>query len=84
MQLEYGRIVTDLEMPRLDGFDLIGKVRRDAELRELPILVLTSRTSAQNRLKADALGSTGFVTKPVNRRMFLARVGDAIRTGRRS
>ncbi|HEY3357833.1 MAG TPA: response regulator, partial [Polyangia bacterium] len=81
---DFDLLVTDLEMPRLDGFDLITKVRRDAELRDLPILVLTSRTSAQNRLKADALGSTGFLTKPVNRRMFIARVGDAIRTGRRS
>jgi chemotaxis protein histidine kinase CheA len=75
-------LVTDLEMPRLDGFDLIAKVRRDPELRELPILVLTSRTSPQNRLRADALGSTGFLTKPVNRRMFIARVGDAIRQRR--
>jgi chemotaxis protein histidine kinase CheA len=77
-------LVTDLEMPRMDGFDLIARVRRDPELKDLPILVLTSRSSVENRMRCDTLGATGLLSKPVNRRVFIERVGDVLRLPRRS
>jgi chemosensory pili system protein ChpA (sensor histidine kinase/response regulator) len=72
-------LVTDLEMPRMDGFDLLARVRRDPELKDLPVLVLTSRSSVENRMRCDALGATGLLSKPVNRRVFIERVGDVLR-----
>jgi chemosensory pili system protein ChpA (sensor histidine kinase/response regulator) len=77
-------LVTDLEMPRMDGFDLIARVRRDPELKALPILVLTSRSSVENRMRCDTLGATGLLSKPVNRRVFIERVGDVLRLPKRS
>ena len=49
--------MTALEMPRLDGFQLIARIRREATLRGLPIVVLSSRTSQGARDRALAAGA---------------------------
>src|SRR5262249_37857393 len=75
----YDLLLTDLEMPRLAGYELIAKVRRDAELRPLPVLVISSRGAEPNRLRAEAAGAQGFVAKPINRRVIVDRVAEALR-----
>src|SRR5262249_45042636 len=75
----YDLLVTDLEMPRLAGYDLIAKLRKDAELRSLPVLVLSSRTAEPNRAGAEAAGAQGFLVKPLNRRTIVDRVAEALR-----
>jgi chemosensory pili system protein ChpA (sensor histidine kinase/response regulator) len=75
----YDLLLTDLEMPRLAGYELIAKVRRDAELRSLPVLVISSRSAAPQRARAEAAGAQGFIAKPINRRVIVDRVADALR-----
>src|SRR5262249_22652937 len=60
-------VLTDLEMPRLSGYDLITKIRTDAELRDLPIVVVSSQTSPNSRTRAQAAGAAYLVAKPVDR-----------------
>ncbi len=71
-------LLTDLEMPRMDGYTLIEKVRKEKEFRSLPILVLSSRTGEENQRRARQAGADGFLYKPVNRRVIVARLKDLL------
>ncbi|OYV40161.1 MAG: response regulator [Acidocella sp. 20-61-6] len=57
-------IVTDINMPRMDGFGFIEAVRRDESYRALPVLVLTTEVDAEKKNRARAAGATGWIVKP--------------------
>lgn len=57
-------IVTDLNMPRLDGFGFIEGVRGGARHRAVPILVLSTETDQLKKQRARAAGATGWIVKP--------------------
>ena len=57
-------IVTDINMPRMDGFGFIEAVRADALRRAVPILVLTTESDAEKKTRARAAGATGWIVKP--------------------
>ncbi|MFI5016116.1 MAG: response regulator [Hyphomicrobiales bacterium] len=59
-------IITDINMPRLDGFGFIEGVRRDARHRAVPILVLTTESDAEKKDRARRAGATGWIVKPVD------------------
>jgi DNA-binding response OmpR family regulator len=61
-------------MPRLDGFQLIARIRRESTLRGLPIVVLSSRTSQAARDKAIAARANVFLPKSRHRRSVVAAV----------
>jgi len=74
-QLRYDLVVTDLEMPRMGGFDLIARLRGDRGLAEVPVIVITSRASPENRRRARDLGVKSLVAKPITRRKLLDALG---------
>ncbi|ACK50411.1 response regulator receiver protein [Methylocella silvestris BL2] len=57
-------IVTDINMPRLDGFGFIEGVRSDSRHRAVPILVLTTESDAEKKERARRAGATGWIVKP--------------------
>ena len=57
-------IITDINMPRMDGFDFIEAVRRDARNAEVPILVLTTEDEPFRKDQARRAGATGWIVKP--------------------
>jgi len=57
-------LITDINMPRLDGFGLIERVREQDRLRNLPILVLTTESSDEKKQRARSAGATGWIVKP--------------------
>ena len=59
-------IITDINMPRLDGFGFIQHVRRDETHRAVPILVLTTESDAEKKSRARNAGATGWIVKPFN------------------
>ncbi len=59
-------VVTDINMPRMDGFGLIEGVRRHERHRAVPILVLTTESDAQKKDRARRAGATGWIVKPFN------------------
>ena len=67
-QLRYDLVVTDLEMPELDGFELITHLRKDERFKTTPIVIITSRASAEHRARAQDLGVRALVAKPITRR----------------
>jgi len=70
-QLRYDLVVTDLEMPELNGFDLIARLREDARFTTTPIVIITSRASPEHRRRAKDLGVRALVAKPITRRKLL-------------
>jgi chemosensory pili system protein ChpA (sensor histidine kinase/response regulator) len=75
-------VVTALEMPRLDGFQLISRIRREATLRGLPIVVLSSRTSQAARDRVLSGGANVFLPKSRQRKNLLDAVTACLREGR--
>jgi two-component system chemotaxis response regulator CheY len=59
-------IVTDINMPRMDGYGFIEGVRSDARCRTIPILVLTTESSPEKKMRARDAGATGWIVKPFN------------------
>ncbi len=57
-------VLTDIEMPRMDGFDLVRNIRMDARLRDLPIIMITSRIAQKHREHARELGVNHYLGKP--------------------
>ena len=71
-------LVVDLEMPRMDGFDLIRNVRAMPRLAKVPIVVVTSRTADKHRNLALSLGANAFLGKPYQEDLLLGHVRELI------
>jgi len=59
-------IITDINMPRMDGFGFIEGVRRDVRHKGVPILVLTTESDPGKKDRARQAGATGWIVKPFN------------------
>ncbi len=57
-------IITDINMPRMDGFGFIDAVREQVQHRATPILVLTTEAAPELKARARAAGATGWIVKP--------------------
>ncbi|MBL8536666.1 MAG: response regulator [Hyphomonadaceae bacterium] len=57
-------IITDINMPNLDGYGFIEGVRKDQRYRATPILVLSTESSAEKKQRARDAGATGWIVKP--------------------
>jgi chemosensory pili system protein ChpA (sensor histidine kinase/response regulator) len=57
-------ILTDVEMPRMDGYELLASLKKQATLREIPVIMITSRAGEKHRRKAFDLGVSEYLTKP--------------------
>ncbi len=64
-------VVCDIEMPRLDGYGVLEELRDRLEFSELPIVMLTSRSSEKHRKLAMNLGATAYFSKPYNEQALL-------------
>jgi len=67
-------IITDINMPRMDGFGLIDQVRRDPRNRAIPILVLTTESDAAKKQRAREAGATGWIVKPFDAGKLIAAI----------
>ncbi|HEY8950116.1 MAG TPA: response regulator [Rhizomicrobium sp.] len=67
-------IITDINMPRMDGFGFIDHVRRDPRNRVIPILVLTTESEPAKKQRARDAGATGWIVKPFDPQKLLAAV----------
>ena len=67
-------VLLDLKMPRMDGLELLRRIRADEAAADLPVVVLTSSERPEDREAAVAAGATWFVCKPIDGRRFRAEV----------
>ena len=67
--------VVDIEMPRMNGYELLASLRREPALRELPVVFLTSRAGESFRAGAFAMGADAYLVKPYDDAQVLATLG---------
>ncbi|MDH5538368.1 MAG: response regulator, partial [Rhizobacter sp.] len=68
-------VLTDIEMPRMDGFDLVRNIRGDTRLQALPVIMITSRIAQKHRDYATELGVDHYLGKPYSEEDLLALIG---------
>jgi chemosensory pili system protein ChpA (sensor histidine kinase/response regulator) len=67
-------VITDLEMPRMTGYELMVQLRQNSSTRRIPVMVVTSRAGAKHRDRAIKEGAAAFLTKPVQEDQLIAAV----------
>jgi chemosensory pili system protein ChpA (sensor histidine kinase/response regulator) len=78
LQTRCDLIITDLEMPRTNGYELMMHLRQNPETRGIPVMVVTSRAGAKHKDRAMKEGATAFLTKPVQDEQLIAAVSELI------
>jgi two-component system, chemotaxis family, sensor histidine kinase and response regulator PixL len=71
-------IFCDVEMPRMNGFEFLTQYRREMGESALPVIMLTSRSSAKHRKIAEALGAIAYLTKPYQEPVLIGTLKEAI------
>ncbi len=71
-------VISDLEMLRMNGFELLSNIRQNPKLIKKPVVVLTSRSAEKHRQLAQALGANAYLTKPYLENEFLSTVESLI------
>jgi CheY-like chemotaxis protein len=69
-------IMLDLKLPRIDGLEVLERVKNDADLRHLPVVMLTSSREERDLVRSYQLGVNAFVVKPVNFKDFYQAIQD--------
>lgn len=64
-------IILDIEMPRMNGYELLGMLRSNEAYSKIPVIMLTSRASEKHRKKAEELGARHYMTKPFQEDYFI-------------
>ncbi|MDQ3688390.1 MAG: response regulator [Acidobacteriota bacterium] len=67
-------ILLDVEMPRMDGYELLATLRQQETMRHIPVVMITSRTGEKHRQKALGLGASEYLTKPYQDDVLLAHI----------
>jgi chemosensory pili system protein ChpA (sensor histidine kinase/response regulator) len=75
-------VICDIEMPRLDGYGFLARVKSDPKFSELPIAMLTSRSGDKHRQLAMTLGAAAYFSKPYNERELLRTLKQVITENR--
>jgi len=71
-------VLLDAEMPRMDGFEVLRRMRDDPRWQGLPVMMITSRTAEKHRSHAFELGASAFLNKPFEEHELLTQVADLI------
>jgi chemotaxis family two-component system sensor histidine kinase/response regulator PixL len=71
-------VICDVEMPNMNGFDFLNYRRQDAQLSQIPVMMLTSRSNNKHRWLAMPLGATAYFTKPYIEQTFLKAIKDIL------
>jgi two-component system chemotaxis response regulator CheY len=74
LQDKFDVIITDINMPRMDGYGFIDQVRKHARHRATPILVLTTESDAAKKQRAKDAGATGWIVKPFDPAKLVAAI----------
>ncbi len=72
-------IITDINMPIMDGLKLVKRVRSDPAHKDTPIIIITTEGSDEDRQRAMQLGANAYITKPIQAPQVIAKVKELLR-----
>jgi CheY-like chemotaxis protein len=72
-------LLTDIQMPDIDGYEVGRRLRADPEFQDLPMIALTSYAMPGDREKVLGMGFNGYIEKPINPETFLAEIRQVLR-----
>ncbi len=72
-------VITDLNMPKLDGIGFIKKIRANAKTKFIPVIMLTTESQAEKKQAGKAAGATGWIVKPFKPEQLLGVVKKVLR-----
>ena len=75
-------VLLDIMMPGLDGFDVLKRLKSDYKTMSIPVVILSSETSEEIKVKGASLYSDLYLTKPITRDDLLEKVGQALKRNR--
>ena len=76
---KYDVILTDINMPIMDGLKLVKRVRTDPIHKDTPIVVITTEGSEEDRQRAIDLGANAYITKPIQAPQVIAKVKELLK-----
>jgi two-component system chemotaxis response regulator CheY len=71
-------ILTDINMPIMDGLKLVSRVRATEATKDIPIVIITTEGAAEDRQRALALGANAYITKPIQAPQVIAKVKELL------
>ena len=72
-------VVTDINMPIMDGLKLVKRIRSDDTHKDIPIIIITTEGSQEDRSRALALGANAYITKPIQAPQVIAKVKELLK-----
>ena len=76
--LKYDLIITDINMPILDGLKLVKRLRADESYMHVPIIIITTEGAQEDRQRALSLGANAYITKPIQAPQVIAKVKELL------
>ncbi|MBI4284612.1 MAG: response regulator, partial [Chloroflexi bacterium] len=67
-------VITDIIMPEMDGYQLCEQIKGDAALRDIPVIVLTALSDAEDIIRAVKCGTDSFITKPYDEKYLVSTI----------
>jgi len=71
-------LLVDMEMPRMNGLELTARLRSQQSTRQIPVIMITSRSSEKHRVQAEAAGVDVYLTKPYHESDLLSRLSSVV------
>lgn len=78
-QQHFDILITDINMPIMDGLKLVSMVRNGEVHKDIPIVIITTEGAQEDRQRALALGANAYITKPIQAPQVLAKVKDLLK-----
>lgn len=75
----YDIILTDINMPIMDGLKLVRRVRSDPTHKDVPIIIITTESAQEDRRRALELGANAYITKPIQAPQVIAKVRELLK-----
>ena len=78
-QQHFDILITDINMPMMDGLKLVSMVRKDEVHKEIPIIIITTEGAQEDRQRALSLGANAYITKPIQAPQVIQKVKELLK-----
>jgi len=76
---KFDLVITDINMPIMDGLKLVKRIRSDARHKDIPVIIITTEGSEEDKERAMALGATAYITKPIQAIQVIEKVKELLK-----